>query len=216
MKTNNYLLTLASALLLTNTPVTSANPLTTPPASGISTTPPAIHKPAVKAEVSRTAFTRQIVNREPVDQLTTAQTGQVINYFSELKGLQGHVITHRWEHNGQFKLGMQFPVNGQRWRVHSSKTLHKNTAGTWTVSVINDDGTLLKQDTLVVSDTENHSGQTEKHNTPAPAPVSSVKQAPAKPVMPELPEVQPPAEPTPPSSDKTGTTRKPIWEVLPQ
>lgn len=153
MKTNNYLFALLSGVLLINaTPLLAeTKPVTASAATNQTSTPGNVATSAIQAQVSRSAFTSNMMNREPVDQLSTAQTGQTINYFSELKGLQGHVITHHWEHNGQFKLGMQFPVNGQRWRVHSSKTLHNNTAGTWTVSVVNDDGSVLKKDTLTVT-----------------------------------------------------------------
>ena len=101
-------------------------------------------------QVARAAFTTGITSREPDSQLARVSAGQTVYYFTELVGLQGHVITHRWEKDGAFQLGLQFPVGGQRWRVHSSKMMTPNLPGTWTVTVQNDDGTTLRQDTLVV------------------------------------------------------------------
>lgn len=105
---------------------------------------------AIAPQVSRSAFTTGISNREPVDQLARISAGQEIHYFTELTGLQGHIITHRWEKDGAFQLGLQFPVAGERWRVHSSKNINANLPGAWTVTILNDDGAILKQETLVV------------------------------------------------------------------
>jgi hypothetical protein len=77
--------------------------------------------------------------------------GQTVYYFTELVGLQGHTITHKWQRNGAFQLGLQFPVGAERWRVHSSKTIAPTLTGTWTVTVQNDDGQILRQDTLQVN-----------------------------------------------------------------
>lgn len=173
MKTNNYFIMMAGIICLASTAHLSAETHSVTPTSASTATPTtnpqaSANKPPapIVPEVSRAAFTTGIVNREPVDQLSTIQTGQAVNYFSELKGLKGRVITHRWDHEGQFKLGLQFPVNGQRWRVHSSKTLHADAVGAWTVSVINDDGTVLKKDTLVVT-----KGDTQNSTTQAPTKV---------------------------------------------
>ncbi|MFN3786265.1 MAG: DUF2914 domain-containing protein, partial [Thiothrix sp.] len=108
------------------------------------------HVTTSTAHVSRSAFTTSINAREPVDQLARISAGQPVHYFTELSGLQGHVVTHRWEKDGTFQLCIQFPIGADRWRVHSSKNITSDSPGTWTVSVQNDDGTVLKQDTLIV------------------------------------------------------------------
>ena len=134
----------ANAALAPPTPIVPAAPRpSTPP-------PPVSVKPNVPAQVSRAQFTTGLSNREPTNNVTQVNAGQAVYYFTELMGLQGHTITHKWQRNGAFQLGLQFPVGAERWRVHSSKTIAPNLTGTWTVSVQNDDGQILRQDTLQV------------------------------------------------------------------
>ena len=132
----------AWAEILQPQPMPMAQPMVTAPAP----VPP----PPVMPQVSRATFTSAIAGREPTDQLTRIPAGRQVFYFTELTGLQGHVISHRWERDGHFQLGLQFPVTGNPWRVNSSKSLSPNQAGTWTVTVQNDDGVILRRDTLIV------------------------------------------------------------------
>jgi hypothetical protein len=156
-----------------------------------------------------------------------------VYYFTELVGLQGHVITHRWEKDGAFQLGLQFPVGGQRWRVHSSKMMTPNLPGTWTVTVQNDDGTTLRQDTLVVDPimpTEPAIpaaaplAPTTAPITPVPvtpAPTTPAIPAPAQPLTAIPPDIRKEAAerpatitPTPTSSNSSSTQA--IWDKLPR
>ncbi|MEB4590612.1 DUF2914 domain-containing protein [Candidatus Thiothrix sp. Deng01] len=151
------------------------------------TTTPAIPQETTQAapQVSRSAFTTGINAHEPIDQLTRISAGQEIYYFTELANLQGHVVTHRWERDGALQLGLQFPVGAQRWRVHSNKNIGANLPGTWTVTVLNDDGSILKQDTLLV-DPASPAGQVSSPIVPPPHPTAAVvTEKPAQPVEPE-------------------------------
>lgn len=175
-------------------PVTSTiTPTTATPA------PVAILAP----QVARAAFTTGITAREPDSQLARISAGQTVYYFTELVGLQGHVITHRWEKDGAFQLGLQFPVGGQRWRVHSSKTITPDLPGTWTVTVQNDDGTVLRQDTLVVDPiipTDSVASTTlAPPAAPVPAPIAAPDPATITPPLP-LPE----------------KSKQAIWDTLPR
>jgi Tfp pilus assembly protein FimV len=163
----------------------------------------------MQPQVTRSTFTTAISGREPVDQLTHIQAGQQVYYFTELSGLQGRVITHKWEKDGAFQLGMQFPVGGERWRVQSSKSISPTMAGVWTVTVLNEDGTILKQDTLLVdpSVAAPASSPTEPATpavpTPAPAPTSTTVPSPT---------IAYPPTPQPAATPATET--KPIWETI--
>lgn len=98
--------------------------------------------------VSRATFTRAVVNHEPVDFLTqTGQTQQHLYFFSELKGLTGDTVTHRWEIDGKVVAEVPFAVGGPKWRVWSSYTV--NRKGTWIVRVVNAKGVVLQEKTLV-------------------------------------------------------------------
>lgn len=174
-----------------------------------STTPPTTATPAPVAtlapQVARAAFTTGITAREPDSQLARISAGQTVYYFTELVGLQGHVITHRWEKDGAFQLGLQFPVGGQRWRVHSNKTITPDLPGTWTVTVQNDDGTVLRQDTLVVDPIIPTDSATPTTLAPPAAPVP----APTPIVAPDPATITPPL-PLPEKSKQA------IWDTLPR
>jgi hypothetical protein len=132
-------------------------------------------------QITRAAFTSAISGREPVDQLTHISAGQQVYYFTELVGLQGHVINHKWERNGAFQLGLQFPVSGSPWRVNSSKSISVNLPGVWTVTVQNDDGSILRRDTLVVDPA-----------MPAPTAMPAAPSVQSPPAIQPAPAVQPP------------------------
>lgn len=165
-----------------------------------SATPPAPQ--AALGKVSRSTFTSSILAREPIDTLNQIPAGQKVHYFTELSELQGHIVTHQWERDGVFQLGLQFPVGGPRWRVHSTKTIGPNMVGTWTVTVKTNDGLILLKDQLVVTDAEirpltqpsllpNTNNTTKQPTTPA------VTNKPASPASPTAPPATMPDKPMP-------------------
>ena len=98
-----------------------------------------------KGSVARTAFTTAIVDREPVDNLVRVPNSvDRIYFFSDLRGLEGEIVTHRWEYNGKVMAEVKFRVGGPRWRVYSSKNLLPEWTGKWTVVVLDEAGWPLK------------------------------------------------------------------------
>lgn len=183
--------------------------------------PPAMPMPAPQPQISmpavtRTGFTTAISGREPVDRLARITAGQQVYYFTEVTGLQGHVITHKWEKDGAFQLGLQFPIAGSPWRVNSSKSISPNLPGTWTVTVQNDDGSVLAQDRLIVDPLIPAPAQPltqippDRQRTPAPRPTIPLPSTGSEtaPIMPDTsPKPELPAEPS---------DNRPIWESLPR
>jgi len=104
------------------------------------------------SSVVRAVFTSQVVDREPVDQLGSVAHGpegtDEVFFFTELRGLQGHQVTHRWEYEGEIMAEITFPIDGPRWRVYSSKKLMPQWTGEWTVKVIDQNGTELGASTV--------------------------------------------------------------------
>lgn len=94
--------------------------------------------------VARAVFTNQIVDREPADEVTSLpNTVDKVYFFSDLRNLEGQIVTHRWEYNGNTMAEVTFKVGGPRWRVYSSKNLIPGWTGTWTVVVSNEAGETL-------------------------------------------------------------------------
>jgi len=220
-------------------PPTTSTP-TTPPSTPSVTAPPTPTAPPVAAtaapSVTRSAFTSAITSREPTNQLTRITAGQQMYYFTELTGLQGRVVNHRWERDGSFQLGLQFPVTGSPWRVHSSKNIPANLPGTWTVTVQNDDGTILKRETLIVEPSAANAPAPivpppaqpltaippDLQRQPAERPATPVETPAATPIAPAVSAtptatpVTPPAAPTTPAPTTPTSTdeKRPIWETL--
>jgi len=96
------------------------------------------------AGISRSAFTTEIVNKEPLTELKEISVDVTrIYYFTEISGLNGRTITHRWEYNGQVMAEVSFQVNADRWRTWSSKNMLSSWAGKWQVSVLDEGGNVI-------------------------------------------------------------------------
>ncbi len=103
--------------------------------------------------VERAVFTTDIVEREPADEIATLDpTHNQVYFFTELRDMSGHTAVHRWEYDGEVIAEVDFNVRAPRWRVWSSKKLDPSKTGTWTVSVINTTGDVLKSTTFTYGD----------------------------------------------------------------
>jgi hypothetical protein len=91
--------------------------------------------------VTRAAFSTEISEREPVNQITVVTTEMdKVFFFTEIVGLAGMTVTHRWVYDGETKAEVQFQIGADRWRVYSSKTLIPEWVGTWSVDVLDGEG----------------------------------------------------------------------------
>ena len=104
-----------------------------------------------EGEVPRHQFTSAIDQREPTDALTDAMNINPMYYFTELRDLEGTVVTHRWSYNGDVMAEVEFNVGGPRWRVYSSKRFQPQWDGFWTVDVIDAAGNVLASDSIRIA-----------------------------------------------------------------
>lgn len=127
-------------------PADMAEPETEPAAE------PAVPEPMpAPGEVSRSMFTSGIENREPVDEIVQVDSNMPrVYYFTELQGMEGQQVTHRWVYQGQVMGEVSFQVGGPRWRVHSSKNLMPEWTGIWEVQVVDAAGNVLDSRQLEV------------------------------------------------------------------
>ncbi len=105
---------------------------------------------AFAGTVSRALFTIGIDNREPVIMVDSisADSYSSISFFTELNGMTGETVTHQWRFEDKVMFEKSFEVGGDRWRVWTSKTLLPDWTGTWTVEVLNEDGSVLERKTF--------------------------------------------------------------------
>jgi hypothetical protein len=123
------------------------------PANTQATEPSAATAAPVQGTVARAAITHAVENHEPIDNVTdvTTDIGK-ISYFTELRGMEGQTVTHRWQHNGETMAEIPFQVGGSRWRVFSSKKLAPTATGEWQVSVVDAGGRTLHTDTFMYTE----------------------------------------------------------------
>lgn len=108
--------------------------------------------PATVGEVKRAQFCTAVSEREPVDEITTLDASATqVAFFTELLGMAGKTVTHKWSLDGQSMGDVAIAVGADRWRCYSTKTLAATMTGTWTVTVIDDAGTTLAEKTLTVT-----------------------------------------------------------------
>lgn len=106
---------------------------------------------AIKSDsIARSAFARAIVDREPVDEIAVVTENRVY-YFTELQGLEGQTVRHRWIYQGEVMADVEFMVGGPRWRVWSKKSLLPRWSGQWTVSVVDATGAVIQSETVQYS-----------------------------------------------------------------
>jgi len=99
---------------------------------------------ALGGRIARSTFTTDIIDREPVNSITELPTAhERVFYFTELLGMAGQNVTHRWSYNDTVIAEVSFKVGGPRWRVWSSKNLAREWTGDWKVSVVNAAGEVL-------------------------------------------------------------------------
>jgi hypothetical protein len=125
-----------------------------------------------RGSVVRSAFTTEIAEREPTQDLKTLSTDNAsVMFFTELRDMHGQTAIHRWEHDGKVVAEVEFNVKGPRWRVWSSKNLTPQNTGDWKVSVVNAAGEVISEKKLnyevaTMPVTESNMD----NNTPAVAP----------------------------------------------
>ncbi len=117
-------------------------------------------KPAPEVtRVKRAQFTNGIDNREPIDRISRTLPNwdysggaKPIFFFTEVSGLGGRTIYHRWELNGRVVSEIPFDVKSSvRWRVFSSKNIMPTMAGRWRVSVVDDLDNVLHSQGITLS-----------------------------------------------------------------
>jgi len=114
------------------------------------TSPPDTVVAAKNAEsgksIRRAIFTTAIEEREPVDEIIALTSStESIFFFTEILGMKGETVIHRWLLGDQQIADVSFDVKGPRWRVYSSKKLGDAWVGALKVQVIDSTGAILAE-----------------------------------------------------------------------
>jgi len=93
----------------------------------------------IGGHVSRATFTSQVTDFEPTDHFETRDNAHpYVFFFTDLKGMTGQRVTHRWEYKGKTIAEKHFDVGAPKWRVWSNIALPPSDTGNWVVYVLND------------------------------------------------------------------------------
>ncbi len=114
------------------------------PATGVETA-----ETATAGRVTRALFTSEVKNHEPVDNISALSNDKTrVYYFTEIHGMAGQTVIHRWEYKGKILMEMPFKIGASRWRVYSMKTLDPSWLGEWKASVVDASGSSLSVTTF--------------------------------------------------------------------
>jgi len=103
----------------------------------------------IAGSVTRALFTRKVKDLEPMDTISVLTNDKTrITYFTEIHGMAGQTITHRWEFNGKVLLEKKHEVGSSRWRAYTSKALDPAWLGEWKASVVDAAGGTLSVSTF--------------------------------------------------------------------
>jgi hypothetical protein len=107
--------------------------------------------------VSRAVITTGIVDHEPTDSISQVpSTTSKVFFFTQIKGMEGKTITHRWMKDGNRVADIRISIASDNFRCHSSRVVSGKT-GYWTAQVLDNDGKKLKEVAFTVG---NASGET--------------------------------------------------------
>lgn len=113
--------------------------------------PAAVSAPSVRAQL-----TSGLADMQPTDELVSpiaiapGDTRRVY-FFTETRAMTGMRVTHRWQREGTTLTQLPFVVAGDPWPIYSSKEILADQAGEWSVSILDEDGTVLASQTFQVS-----------------------------------------------------------------
>jgi hypothetical protein len=90
-------------------------------------------------------FTTNISKRKPDNEVSlVSDPHQAVSFFTQLNGMQGHSVTHRWIHAGVVEYQASFKINGPSWRVWSTQLLPADKPGDWQVEVVDETNKVLR------------------------------------------------------------------------
>jgi hypothetical protein len=91
--------------------------------------------------VTRVQLAARMQGREPgppIDlpvRLSQSQS-RTIYFFTELRGLSGRPVLHRWERNDRIMQQRQLHPASQSWRAYTTMTITGNMRGSWRISAV--------------------------------------------------------------------------------
>ena len=106
-----------------------------------SVSPPAAVSELASDKVARVQLAARMQGLEPgppIDLPIRLSQGQsrTIYFFTELRGMSGRSVLHRWERNGRMMQERQLHPASQSWRAYTAMTITGDMRGSWRISAV--------------------------------------------------------------------------------
>jgi len=103
--------------------------------------------PVWSIDVIEAVITTAVVERNPVDQVTTFPTQNGKLYcFTRIIGAEGPTeFSHVWYRGKQLMSRIKLPVNSPDWRAWSAKSFPEDRSGEWHVQILDVDGNIMQK-----------------------------------------------------------------------
>jgi hypothetical protein len=102
--------------------------------------------------VANSTFTSDIDDGAPVDYRQAFDTNtSTVYYYTEILGLHGHTVTHRWKLEGKVMQEVPIAVKRSRQAVWSKSVMQPDWTGNWTVEVVTERGDVIEADNFAYS-----------------------------------------------------------------
>jgi hypothetical protein len=100
--------------------------------------------PAGGVEVLKIVICRDVKDRDPQEELTTAKVGDTVAGWSQIKSAADTTVTHRWILDGKTVKDIPLQIKGSSgYRAWSKKTVAH--PGNWKFQVVDSEGNVLKE-----------------------------------------------------------------------
>ena len=97
-----------------------------------------------RGSVANATFTSEVVDGAPVDfRQEFGNDTRVVYYYSELLGLAGQTVRHRWTREGKLMQEVPIQVTRARQPAWSKAAMQPEWTGAWTVEVVDERGKVL-------------------------------------------------------------------------
>jgi hypothetical protein len=94
-------------------------------------------------------FTTALVNGRPADYVQNiANSVREVYYYSEVAGLKGETVTHRWQREGEVKAEIKIRIDTDPARAVSKLQLRPEWTGAWTVQTLDASGKVIAENSF--------------------------------------------------------------------
>ena len=100
-------------------------------------------------QITNATFTTALVGGQPTDYVQNiANSVREVYYYSEVAGLKGKTITHRWQREGEVKAEIKIRIDTDPAQAVSKLKLRPEWTGAWTVQTLDGSGKVIAENSF--------------------------------------------------------------------